>query len=204
VYNRGVEKRSIFTSKPNYERFLKLLYLANGTNPYRYDEVKNTPLKNINRGNPLVAIGAYTMMPNHFHIILKEIVEGGTAMFMEKLTTGYSGYFNRLNDRVGSLFQGTYKAQHADYDQYLKYLFAYTHLNQIKLIEPNWKENGIKNIEKAKEFLKHYRYSSYQDYIGIEREENLILTKDEFPEYFLSVFEFEDFTKDWLNFEYKL
>ena len=201
LYNRGVEKRNICLSKPNYERLLKLLYLANGTSPYRYDQVKNTSLDKIDRGNPLVAIGAYVIMPNHIHILVRETIEGGTARFMEKLTTGYSGYFNKLNDRVGALFQGTYKAEHTDNDGYLKYLFAYIHLNPIKLIEPKWKEIGIKNIKKAKDFLSQYSYSSYKDYVGINREENLILTREKFPKYFSEIIEFEDYINDWLDFK---
>lgn len=200
IYNRGVEKRNIFSTKANYERFLKLLYLANGTNPYRYDRVKNTRLKEIDRGKRLVSIGAYVLMPNHFHILIKEIGDGGTSQFLEKLTTGYSCYFNKLNDRVGSLFQGTYKAEHVNNDKYLKYLFAYIHLNPTKLIEPNWKDSKIKNLNKANLFLDNYRYSSYQDYTDINREENLILTKKSFPEYFLQKFEFQEFVDEWLNF----
>ena len=102
---------------------------------------------------------------------------------VEKLSTGYSGYFNKLHERVGSLFQRTYKAEHLDTDEYLKYMFAYVHLNPIKLIQRDWKESGIKNLQKAKQFLSTYHYSSYFDYKDIGREENLILSKDIFPEY---------------------
>ena len=200
VYNRGVEKRKVFQSKKDHERFQRLLYLANGTAPLKFDRVKDWALKDIDRGTPLVAIGAYVLMPNHFHILLREIKEGGTSSFMEKLTTAYSTYFNKRNDRVGSLFQGTYKAEHADTDEYLKYLFAYVPLNATKLIEPQWKERGIEDQDKVRAFLNGYKYSSYVDHIGIEREENLILTKSAFPEYFLETRDFKDFIDDWLSF----
>ncbi|MEQ1561450.1 MAG: transposase [Nitrospira sp.] len=199
IYNRGVEKRKVFESKSNYERFLKLLYLANGSSPFRYDEVKRIPLNKIDRGGELVSIGAYVLMPNHFHILVKETTEGGVAKFMEKLTTGYSGYFNKLNSRVGSLFQGTYKAEHADNDEYLKYLFSYIHLNPVKLVEHGWRENGIKDIFSAKRFLNQYRYSSYQDYIGVDREESLILNEKDFPDYFSENFSFDE-VSEWLLF----
>jgi putative transposase len=200
VYNRGVEKRKVFLTKKDYERFQRLLYLANGTAPLKFDRVKDWALKDIDRGAPLVAIGSYTLMPNHFHILVKEMKEGGISSFMEKLTTAYSTYFNKRNDRVGSLFQGTYKAQHADTDEYLKYLFAYTHLNPIKLIEAHWREKGIEDQDKVRGFLDSYKYSSYPDYLGIEREEGLILTKDAFPEYFLETRDFKDFIDDWLSY----
>jgi putative transposase len=202
VYNRGVEKRRVFLTKKDHGRFQRLLFLANGTAPLKFDRVKDLQLKDIDRGTPLVAIGAYVMMPNHFHILLKEIRQGGISLFMEKLTTAYAAYFNKRNDRVGSLFQGTYKAQHADTDEYLKYLFAYIHLNPIKLIELQWKEEGIKDQDKAREFLVGYKYSSYIDYAGIEREESRVLAedKDAFPEYFLVGRDFEDFINDWLSY----
>jgi putative transposase len=200
IYNRGVEKRNIFLKKSDYQRFIKLLYVANGTAPYRFEKIKNTPLNQIDRGSPLVAIGAYVLMPNHFHILVKEITEGGISKFMEKLTTGYSSYFNIINERVGSLFQGTYKAEHADTDEYLKYLFSYIHLNPIKLIDGKWKEKGIKDLNKTKKFLLSYDYSSYQDYLGMKREKNLILTKEAFPEYFKDEFEFKDFVDNWIDY----
>lgn len=201
LYNRGVEKRRIFTKDADYKRMQRLLYVANGSNPYKYDEIKNTPLHQIDRGNPLVAIGAYTLMPNHIHILIKEIVEDGASRFMEKLTTGYSGYFNKVNERVGSLFQGTYKAEHAETDEYLKYMFSYIHLNVIKLVEPEWRNKGLKDLKTSKEFLESYKYSSYQDYAGVIREENIILNKEVFPEYFSDKFEFEDVINDWLQFK---
>jgi len=202
IYNRGVEKREVFTDLQDYERFFRLLYLSNGDKAYTYRLVQGVPLNKIDRGNHLTAIGAYVLMPNHFHLLLKETSEGGISKFMEKLTTGYSMYFNKKNDRVGPLFQGSFKAQHVDRDEYLKYLFAYIHLNPVKLIDPEWKENGIQDRKRAKEYLAGYRYSSYPDYLGKEREEVAILDRKEFPEYFSGsgARDFEEFVDDWLEF----
>src|SRR3989344_3251058 len=120
---------------------------------------------------------------------------------MEKLLTGYAMYFNKKYERVGPLFQGTFKAEHADRDEYLKYLFAYIHLNPVKFIEPRWKERGIHDKRRAEQYLKQYRYSSYLDYIGFERGEHIILAKDEAPDYFANTYEFKDFIDDWLMFQ---
>ena len=106
-------------------------------------------------------------------------------------------YFNKRHDRVGPLFQGRFKAQHVDKDTYLKYLFAYIHLNPVKLIDSHWKENGIKDKSHAKQYLNTYRYSSYLDYSGDEREEGDILTTKEFPTYFSKKRDFADFVDDW-------
>jgi len=99
--------------------------------------------------------------------MIKEVSEKGISLFMHKLLTAYSMYFNIKRQRTGALFQGRYKARHIDNDNYLKYLFAYIHLNPIKIIQRNWKEKGIENLNGAKKFLRGYKYSSYHENIGI-------------------------------------
>ncbi len=200
VYNRGVEKREIFKDNNDRERFLRLLYVANATKNFEFRDINDLPLKKINRGDQLVAIGAYCLMPNHFHLLVKETVKGGISLFMGKFCTGYSMYFNKRHKRVGPLFQGRFKAQHANRDEYLKYLFAYIHLNPIKIIEPLWKESGIKDKIRAKRYLNNYRHSSYLDYIGTKREEGTILSVNEFPDYFSDRIKFGDFIYDWLTY----
>jgi len=199
LYNRGVEKRRIFTTEKDYKRFIRLLYLANSDRRFVFRDVERTALSEIDRGEPLVAIGAYVLMPNHFHILVKEIKPGGISAFMEKLLTGYAAYFNKSHDRTGRLFQSTFQARHASRDEYLKYLFAYIHLNPIKLVEPAWKEAGIKNKAHAQEYLAKFQYSSYLDYVDENRAEGIILMKNEFPEYFSEQNQFSDFHDDWLS-----
>jgi putative transposase len=157
-------------------------------------------LNEIDVGPKLVAIASYVLMSNHFHILVKETQEGGISSFMEKLQTGYSMYFNKKNQRVGPLFQGRFKAEHVDRDEYLKYLFAYIHLNPIKFLEPTWKESGIKDIKKVQKFIETYQYSSYQEYIKERPEEALILSKQEFPDYFSNSSDFKGFIEEWLTF----
>ena len=200
LYNRGVEKRNIFLTQEDHSRFKRLLYLANGTERFVYRDIENKELKDIDRGDLLVAIGAWVLMPNHFHILVKEITEGGTAMFMRKLCTGYSSYFNKRHDRVGPLLQGRYQSQHVSEDTHLKYLFAYIHLNPLKLIEPAWKERESINITKAEKYISAYEHSSYLSYVDTSRGENIFLTKTEFPEYFSDKKDFEDFHSDFLTF----
>lgn len=203
IYNRGVEKRSIFIGSSDLERFIKLLYLANGTKPFVFRSVGGLSLDVINVGEKKTAIIAYVLMPNHFHIIAREIKENGISEFMEKLSTAYAMYFNTVYKRVGPLFQGRFKAEHANSDEYLKYLFAYIHLNPIKLIEPQWKEEGIRNKKKAEQFLVTHRFSSYMDYTGVKRSEKAILTPEEAPKYFSGRRDFKDFVHDWLNYNNK-
>jgi putative transposase len=200
VYSRGTERREIFLDANDKERFVKLLFVLNSGRQFKFRDVKDISYSNIQRGNPRTAIGAFCLMPNHFHLLLRETEEKGISIFMGKLLTAYSMYFNKKYKRTGGLFESTFRAEHADNDNYLKYLFAYIHLNPVKLIEPEWKEKGIKNRIFAEEYLKKYRYSSYEDYMGADREEGMILTKESFPEYFEHPREFKDFITDWLTY----
>jgi len=201
VYNRGNDKRGIFLNSHDLDRFINLLFVCNSNKPVVFKIIQGESLDTIDRGESLVDIGAYCLMPNHFHLLVREKVEGGISMFMKKLSTGYVMYFNKKNERTGKLFEGAFKATHVDNDEYLKYLFAYIHLNPVKLIDPVWKEKGISDKEKAKEYLNIYKYSSYLDYIGQNREEAALLNKSAFPEYFTDFKEFSDFISEWLGYQ---
>ena len=200
IYSRGVDKRSIFLDIEDQKRFVRLLYLSNGNKPTVYRTIRNTPLSQIDVGDKLVAIGAYCLMPNHFHLLIKEVAEGGIIKFMSKLLTGYSMYFNKKYNRTGVLFGSEFKSTHLDSDEYLKYIYSYIHLNPIKIIDPDWKENGISNLGEAENFLDKYIFSSYKDYAGEKRELGLILNKSVFPDYFSEVADVEAHTRDWLEF----
>lgn len=200
LYNRGVEKRNIFLTRQDRDRFKRLLYVANSTAPFIFRDIEKLELKDIDRGKPLAAIAAWVLMPNHFHILVKEITEGGIAMFMRKLCTGYSSYFNKRHARVGPLLQGRYKSEHVTEDTHLKYLFAYIHLNPLKLVDPAWKEQRSINVVKAKQFISTYEHSSYFSYLDSSRKENILLSKNEFPDYFSEKKDFEDFHSDFISF----
>ena len=135
IYNRGVEKRIIFNNEHDYQRFLLLLVLVNDEKSVEVQQLLrdySIPELIAQKRKPLVNIVSFCLMPNHYHLILMETTEMGISKFMHKLGTGYTLYFNLKNDRNGSLFQGTYKAKHAEDDRYLKYLFEYIHLNPIR------------------------------------------------------------------------
>lgn len=201
VYNRGTDKREVFLRLTDYERFVSLLYLSNSTRHVVCNR-RNTTIADIfnkHRDETLVDICAYCLMPNHFHILIKEKEEAGMSKFMHKLTTSYAMYFNKKYDRTGTLFEGRYKTQHVNTDIYLKYLLSYIHLNPLKIIEPLWKEKGVENREVCREFLEAYTYSSFLDYMDIKRPENAILNKNALPEYFASVNDFQKEMYEWFD-----
>ncbi len=189
VYNRGTEKRTIFTTKKDWDRFVALLHLCNGTKAIRMHDLQGKTFEELleqDRGEPLVDIGAYCLMPNHFHLLLKQRANNGISKFMQKLITGYTMYFNKKNERSGALFQGKYKSKHAGEDRYLKYLMAYIHLNPNKSARSN-----LANPAK---------YSSYADYAGGNRPEGALLGKDAFPLYFPTPADFKKDMRDWLTY----
>ncbi|MDQ3245062.1 MAG: transposase [bacterium] len=205
IYNRGTNKMEIFKDPWDYLRFQKLIYLCNIKNGPKYSDIEISPGRTwtVENDETLVDIGAYCLMPNHFHILIK-VKEGSDAsVFLLKILTSYSTYFNKKNNRSGSLFQGKTKSEHANSDEYLKYLFSYIHLNPVKLINPKWKENGITDLEKTLEFLKSYQYSSFLDYYGINRVENKTIDRNAFPEYFINPEEHLKELIEWLNYDNK-
>jgi putative transposase len=112
----------------------------------------------------LVEILAFVLMPNHFHLILKQKKTDGIAKFMQKIGTGYTMYFNKKYERVGSLFQGKFKAVLIENEAHYIHLPSYIHLNPIELM--NYRgSTSIGVVEKMK-FLENYQWSSYPDYIG--------------------------------------
>jgi len=204
IYNRGVDKRIIYQDAEDYERFTELLYAANTLKPTDLREIKlqNTSVYDWEQDDRLVAIGAYCLMPNHFHILLSPLQEGGISTFMNKLGTSYSMYFNKKYKRRGTLYEGKFKAKHADTDEYLKYLFSYIHLNPIKLIQPDWRKQGVTDHVKAYTHASTFKYSSLLDYL-LYRQQSVILEKETFPNYFASAAKQRVELMEWLQYDVK-
>ncbi|MEX0917512.1 MAG: transposase [Candidatus Paceibacterota bacterium] len=187
-YNRGTEKRKIFSSRADYLRFWLLMYISNGTRPVHLSNLKEKSFESIghkdpiDRGKPLVEVGAYCLMPNHIHFVVKEICEGGIARYMQKIFTGYTMYFNKKNERTGGLFESTYKAKHVGADRYLKHLVSYVHLNPAELFDSRWKDGHAdkKTIETQ---LMQYPYSSVHEFMGAKRPEGVLVADTIFEMY---------------------
>lgn len=205
LYNRGVDKRDIFMSHFDYERFLALLYICNQSAAVNLHIQGKTlqELAETKIDEPLTDISAYCLMPNHFHLLVRARQDNGISKFMQKVTTGYTMYFNKKYERTGALFQGTFKATHVNDDRYLAYLISYIHLNPVKLIDPEWKENGITDLQNAKQYLERYKHSSYLDHLGQDRIVKMIINEKSLPEYFKSGLDFKKSITDWLSYPQK-
>jgi putative transposase len=200
LYNRGNSRQTIFYTPQDYARFIALLYLANGTKAFELRDLDSETLFGFERGELLVAIGAYCLMPNHFHILLTPLSDNGVTNFMLKLSTGYSMYFNKKHHRTGTLFEGRFKSEYVGEDRYLKYLFSYIQLNPIKLLQSDWRERGIQNPSEALQYLNQYPHSSYLDGVE-ERSERAILSPGAFPSYFSSQRATDTELLEWLTYQ---
>ena len=172
IYNRGVENKNVFLDESDYFRFIHDLFEFNDelpVNNFTHFLNKEVGLHYIRERRPrklLVEILTFCLMPNHFHLMVKQKSENGTPEFMRKLKTGYTNYFNQKYKRPGSLFQGKYKIVAIKEEAHFSYLPHYIHCNPLDLTMPDWRQRKIRNPREAMKFLEEYRWSSFLDYIG--------------------------------------
>ena len=175
IYNRGIEGREILKNKEDYFKFFRGLKEFNNTSYYEqrlatfHQKELSSFLEGLER---MVEIIAYSLNPNHFHLILKQLKENGIPNFMHKVGTSSTNYFNKKYNRSGSLFQGPYKAIHIDSNDYLLWLSGYVNGN----IE-------IHQLDKAET----YQWSSYKNFLGKEKDKilgdiNIVFSQFDGPE----------------------
>ena len=178
IFNRAIEGKDIFQNDSDRFRFVFSLYEMNDERAVEMrDRIErrrtcggstSAGLINLER-EKLVEILVFTLMPNHYHLIARQLVDNGISSFMKKLSNGYTGYFNEKYDRKGrgSLFQGRFKAVHIATDEQFLNLVCYIFTNPLELLDKKWKEKGVEDFEKARNFLENkYKWSSYLDCIN--------------------------------------
>ena len=175
--SRGVDKREIFSDKFDYLRFIHDLYEFNdiesvGTSYRIFEKAKRAaPKGQIAIGErhnrePLVHIHSFCLMPNHYHLLLSPVIEGGIPKFMKKLNMGYSRYFNERYKRSGTLFEGRYKSILITAHAHFVHLPYYIHLNPLDMFDYGWRNRVMHNHADAVAYLENYRWSSHLDYLG--------------------------------------
>lgn len=178
VFNRGVAYQPTYSFRKDYERFLLCLsYYRFQDVPFKLSKLlkiekdkRETILSELESGNKLIDLIAFCLMPNHFHILLKQISERGTSKFMKKIADSYTRYFNTKYERVGPLFQGAFKVVHVANDEQLLHLSRYIHLNPL-----------VSYVVREKSFLA-YPWTSLQHFVnGNSGLVNIKLVLDYFP-----------------------
>lgn len=174
---RGIAGQKVFLETKDYLRYLFSLHKFNDkkviVRDYSWREAIPVVLrdgfpvliKKEESGEPLVEIFAFCLIPNHIHLLVRQITDNGISLFFQKMG-GYSSYFNKKHQRFGGLFQRPFRAIHIKTEDQLLIVLAYIHLNPIDLIESNWKNEGISNLQKVIGFLESYPWSSYPHYLG--------------------------------------
>lgn len=170
IYSRGVNRMDIFLDRLDYLIFMDMVQNFNTVKPFRnfQSRPQSRPGRDIHE-EKLINIYCYTLMPNHFHFILKEIKEKGTSLFFHKILSQYSIYFNKKYNRRGPLFESRFKDKKIENDQYYEHLLGYVWNNPIKLINPFYKSKDLLNekiilSKKEKEFVRSYRYKFFSNY----------------------------------------
>ncbi|MBI2053940.1 MAG: transposase [Candidatus Staskawiczbacteria bacterium] len=182
---RALDENLIFKNIDDYFRGVFSIYEFNNLKPVnisvrrrnRKTEKKKEKMIDlgarsvlIDKREKIVGVLAFCFMPNHLHLLLKQIKDGGISKFMQKVGGGYGRYFNDKYQRKGHVFQDAFRSIQIENDNQFMATASYIFTNPIALIEPGWKELGIRNhsVDETVEFLENYKWSSYQDCIGIE------------------------------------
>lgn len=213
---RAIEGFKLFRDNRDFLRMIHDLFEFNDENQtssnYRMQEIRGsdvtrsvlvTSLKE--KRKTLVDILAFCLIPNHIHLLVRQLKDGGISKFMRKIGAGYGGYYNKRYQRKGRLFDGRYRVVHIRTDNQLKIVFVYVHTNPIAILFHNWKEKGIeeKELQKVIKFLEDYRWSSYPDYLG--KKNFPFLTSREFLiKEIGGMKEAQRFVNDWLQVKKEL
>ncbi len=189
IYTHSIANLNIFNNTRDYQRFLTLLFSANGTKTIpRLDRSIDLNLvwdiieNKINIGEVLVDIICFSLMPTHFHLLLKERKDGNISKYMHRILVSHSKYFNLKYERRGHLFENKFNSKHIDNNEYALILSCYIHKNSKDI--PGWKNKEDK-----------YPWSSYQDYVSENRWGHLLKT-DIIEDQFKNPQEYKNFVEE--------
>jgi len=159
-YSRGVNKMNIFLDHSDYLFFQLLIKNFNLNTKIRL----TCPGRE--KGETLVEISCYTLMPNHFHFIIKELTKNGISLFFQKILSRYSRYFNDKYTRRGPLFESRFKDKPIETDEYFEHLRTYILNNPVKLVRKDYVSKDLLNglIELTPEnkiFVRKYPYKYF-------------------------------------------
>lgn len=165
IYNRGVEKRKIFIDEQDYKVFLYYLKLYLLPKEINFEEIKQKKDLSVEAQDRKIAelflmrnfydkiqLLCYALMPNHFHLLIRQNDKKDMEIFMQSLITKFVKYFNKRYKRVGPLFQSRYKGKLIEQEEYFLHLSRYIHRNPLEILPKNEK-------------LLEYQWSSYPAYV---------------------------------------
>lgn len=185
LYNRGLAKRNIFSTPKDYQRFIQTFFYYQIQNPKpKFSLYQDSSLYKIDPSKKTVDILCFCLMPNHFHLLIKQLQDDGTSEFMRRFIHSYNKYWNTKHDNFGPLLQGMFKAVLIESEEQLTHLSRYIHLNPLVA--------GITND------LNSYQWSSYYSYITPN--DKSPVAKDEILQFFSSAGDYEKFVLDQADY----
>lgn len=198
IFNRGIERKSIFTDKREFERAKKLVkFYKHKDIPTRFsqlllqpEDIREKILNDLYKSERLVDILSFCLMPNHFHFLLKQNSEKGIPTFIANFTNAYVKYFNIRHQRVGPLLEGVFKAVLIENDEQLLHVSRYIHLNPV-----------VSSVVEEDE-LGNYNWSSYPEYLSLSNER--IVQKDLVLDMFKSIKDYQEFVANQIDYAKKL
>ncbi len=178
LYNRGLDKQVIFSDKRDYSHFIKALFYYTIQNPKpKFSIYRRTKIFPVDETKKIVDVVCYCIMPNHFHLLIRQLKDGGISEFMRKFIHSYTKYRNIKYSRQGPVFQGMFKAVLVETEEQLLHLSRYIHLNPL--------------VSLLVKKLNNYPWSSYPTYIGLN--DNPAVMKEEILNFFKTPMDYERF-----------
>lgn len=198
VFNRGIDRRSIFTNKREFERAKQLIkFYRHKELPIRYSQVLQQPevlrkklFESVYKSERLIDILSYCLMPNHFHFLVKQTKDNGVSKFASNFTNSYTKYFNTKSQRTGPIFEGVFKAVYVETDQQLIHLSRYIHLNPVS------------SSIIAEDMLNNYPWSSYSEYLSLS--DDGIAEKELILGFFKSAGDYQNFVENQMGYAKEL
>jgi putative transposase len=206
LFSRTILKDPVFADYNNSKKLRQCLLLSNSTKSSDiYDYLRSSPeanyqivLEKLKEGEKLVDILCYAIMPDHYHLLVKERLENGIIRFARSCNTSVSKYINIKNDRKGPLFEGRFQSKHVDSNEYLLHLSLYIHLNPLDFLDSrNWRNGNLKNWREKKNKLMNYSFTSIKNYLAEDFSDGVISGSEIVKEQFKNKNEYEDYLREW-------
>jgi len=215
IYNRTILSVPEFKEKNNCNRLLQAFLLANSTKSgqaFEYLRNNNKPVYEVGfkallnnaleiarSGEKLVDVLCYAIMPDHYHLLIREVKEKGATEFIRKSNISIANYINKTKNRRGAIFEGRFKSKHIDSNEYLRHLSLYIHLNPLDFIAgKEWREHKLENFNDYKNKLLNYPWSSLSFFLN-NTPNDIISGHETITSQFKNRDDYEFYLKSWTN-----
>lgn len=206
IYSRTILNVPEFKDYKNAQKLCRAFLLANSTSSGEaFDYLRTNrnsslekALEIVKQGDKLVDVVCYSIMPDHYHLLLKELKDNGIIDFIRKCNTSIAKYINIKNERSGVLFESRFKSKHVSSNDYLLHLSLYIHLNPLDFLDgKDWRFNKLKDWHSKKNKLLNYQWSSLKSFLDDNSEDKIISGTEIVLDQFKNKKEYELFLREW-------